>query len=287
MLIVDAQVHVWSAGQSTGHHRRSPLTAEVLKTEMARAGVDRVVLVPPLWEPQLNTYSLTLARQEPDRFCVMGLLESDVTDPAERLRTWQDQPGMRGIRFLLNTNDRITPLLAGRLDGVWPIAQDLGLVVALLIPGALDIVDDIARRHPGLKIIVDHLGVARGASGPAAFDHLPALLALAAHPNVYVKAAGVGDYALDPYPFHSLDAILHRVFDSFGPARILWGSDLSRLHHPYRQCVTHFCETLSWLSRADLQLIMGQNVCRLLDWKSHEWRQPIQAPSASIAKRLS
>lgn len=270
MLIVDSQVHAWSNGESTGHHRRSPITKEVLKAEMATAGVDRVVLVPPLWDPGLNAYSLALAQEEPTRFAVMGLLETDVIDPSERLRTWRDQPGMRGIRFLFNTNDRIAPLLEGRLERVWPVAEETGLAVALLIPGALHVVDDIARRHTELKIIVDHLGVPRGGSGPSAFDHLPQLLALAAHPNVHVKAAGVGDYALDPYPFCSLDMPLHRVFDAFGPQRIVWASDLSRLRHPYRQCVTHFSETLPWLSGADLKLIMGGNICRLLDWQSQQ-----------------
>jgi predicted TIM-barrel fold metal-dependent hydrolase len=267
MLIVDSQVHPWSNGESTGHHRRSPITKDVLKAEMARAGVDRAVLVPPLWDPGLNEYSLMLAQEEPERFIVMGLLDPHVADPSERLRSWQDQPGMRGIRFLFNTKDRIEPLLKGQLEQIWPVAEKTGLIVALLIPGALHVVDDIARRHPGLRIIVDHLGVPRGASGPSAFNHLPQLLALAAHPNVYVKAAGVGDYALDPYPFRSLDVPLHRVFDSFGPERIIWGSDLSRLHYPYRQCVTHFCETLPWLSNTDLELIMGANICRLLDWQ--------------------
>jgi L-fuconolactonase len=267
MLIVDSQVHPWSDGESTGHHRRSPITGDVLRAEMERAGVARAVLVPPLWDPGGNAYSLALARAEPDRFAVMGLLTQGVAKPDEQLRTWRQQPGMLGIRLLLNTRDRMAPLLRGELAQLWPVAEETGLVVALLIPGALHLVDGIARGHPALNIIVDHLGVSRGSSGPAAFDHLPALLALAVHPNVHVKAAAVGDYALDPYPFRSLDVTLRRIFDAFGPERILWGSDLSRLHHPYRQCVTHFCETLSWLSGADQKLIMGGNVCRLLGWK--------------------
>lgn len=266
MLIVDSQVHAWSEGESTGHHRRSPITATVLKSEMDRAGVSRVVLVPPLWDPGGNAYSLSLARAEPERFTVMGLLDLDAADPTGQVRRWNSQPGMRGIRFLLNSKERIAPMLEGRLAPLWPVAEEAGLVVALLIPDGLHLVGDIARNHPGLRIVVDHLGVARGATGPAAFDHLPSLLALAKLPNVHVKAAAVGDYALDPYPFRSLDEPLRRVFDAFGPERILWGSDLSRLHHSYRQCVTHFSETLPWLSQRDLELIMGGNVRRLLGW---------------------
>jgi L-fuconolactonase len=267
MPIVDAQVHAWSNGVSTGHHRRTPITGDVLKAEMTQAGVDRALLVPPLWDPDGNAYSLALAEAEPQRFAVMGLLDSRLDNADRLLRAWRDQPNMRGIRFLFNTKERLAPLLAGELDRLWSIAEETGLVVALLVPNALHVVDDLARRHPRLKIIVDHLGVPRGASGPGAFDHLPALLALADHSNVHVKAAGVGDYALDPYPFRSLDGTLRRVFDAFGAGRIVWASELSRLHHPYRQCVTHFSETLSWLSAADRELIMGGNLCRLLEWE--------------------
>lgn len=266
MPIVDAQVHAWANGISTGHHRRTPITGDVLIAEMAQAGVDRALLVPPLWDPDGNSYSLSLAAADPGRFAVMGLLNQRLDHPDRLLRNWRDEPAMRGIRFLFNTKERRAPLLNGEFDRLWPIAEDSGLVVALLVPNALEIVDTLARRHPRLRIIVDHLGVPRGATGPGAFDHLPALLALAGHPNVHVKAAGVGDYALDPYPFRSLDAILRRIFDAFGAERIVWASELSRLHHPYRQCVTHFSETLAWLSPADRAAIMGGNLCRLLEW---------------------
>ncbi|WP_028217107.1 amidohydrolase family protein [Paraburkholderia oxyphila] len=266
MQIVDAQVHAWVSGDSTGHHRRAPITRDVLVDEMVRAGVNRVLLVPPLWDPEGNAYSLALAQAEPERFAVMGLLPAGVEDPAAAIETWREQPGMLAVRFLFNTPERLAPLLEGRYERVWPVAQESGLVVALHVPGALEEADAIARRFPRLRLIVDHLGVPRGASGPAAFDHLPALLALARHPNVHVKAAGVGDYALDPWPFRSIEPPLRQIFDAFGAQRVVWGSDLSRLHHPYRQCVTHFSETLAWLSDADRAAVMGGNLCRLLGW---------------------
>jgi L-fuconolactonase len=266
MQIVDAQVHAWVSGTSTGHHRRSPMTRDVLVDEMTRAGVHRVLLVPPLWDPDGNAYSLSLAQAEPERFAVMGLLPAHLDNPADAIANWQAQPRMLGVRFLFNTPERLAPLLEGRYESVWPAAQERGLVVALHVPGALGQAEAIARRFPDLKLIVDHLGVPRGASGPAAFDHLPALLALARYPNVHLKAAGVGDYALDPWPFRSLEHPLRQIFDAFGAERIVWASDLTRLHHPYRQCVTHFSETLPWLSDADRAAVMGGNLCRLLNW---------------------
>lgn len=265
-MIVDSQVHAWSRGEATGPHRRPPITRDALSAEMAGAGVARAVLAPPLWDPGGNAYALSLAQAEPDRFAVMGRFDPQADDPLQQLRAWREHPGMRGVRFVFNRKDRLAPLQAGRFAAVWDIAEQNNLVVSLLIPGGLQYVDEIAARHPGLRIIVDHMGVPRGALGPTAFDHLPKLLALAAHPNVHVKAAGVGDFAIDPYPFRSLDTVLRRTFDAFGPERILWGSDLSRLHHPYRQCVSHFTDSLPWLSRGDIEMVMGGNVRRLLDW---------------------
>jgi L-fuconolactonase len=173
---------------------------------------------------------------------------------------------MHGIRFLFNEPARIQPHLDGIFDEVHPVLEENGVAVALLVPNHLHVAADIAARHPGLKIIVDHLGVPRGSSGPDAFSHLLELLALARFPNISVKAAGVGDYATEGYPFPSLDAPLRRIFAAFGPRRIVWASELSRLRHPYRQSVTHFTEELDFLSEADRGLIMGGNICRIVGW---------------------
>jgi L-fuconolactonase len=270
LRVVDAQVHAWWNGESTGHHRREPITGDVLKAEMVQAGVDRAVLVPPLWDPAGNAYALELARADPGRFAAMGVISPDDPDPARTLRSWHAQrdmgAGMRGARVLFNTPARIAPLLDGTFAPFWPAAEQLGVTTAVLAPGNLALIGDIAARHLGLPIIVDHLGIPPGASGPDAFAHLPELLALAQHPNIHVKAAAVGDYALDPYPFRSLDTIARAVLDAFGPRRVVWASDLSRLHYPYRRCVTHFTEEIRWLSGEDLELIMGANIRRLLDW---------------------
>ncbi|VCU69039.1 Amidohydrolase [Pigmentiphaga humi] len=267
MLIVDAQVHTWSEGVSTGHHRRDPIDHGVMVREMAEAGVDRVVLVPPLWDPNGNAYAVQMARAEPEKFSVMGLLDPARGDAAERLARWRDQPHVRGVRFLLNTPERLQPLQEGLLDPLWPIAEAQNIAVAVLAPGQLPAVRAIASRHPGLRLIVDHLAVPRGAVGPRAFEHLPALLGLAELPNVYVKAAGVGDYAFDPFPFASLQEPLERIFDAFGAGRVVWGSDLSRLHHPYAQCVEHFKHHLPFLGQHDLARVMGLNMLQLLNWR--------------------
>ena len=52
MLIVDAQVHIWSQGTPSGQHRQiSSYTAEDCLKEMGAGGVDAAVLHPPGWDP--------------------------------------------------------------------------------------------------------------------------------------------------------------------------------------------------------------------------------------------
>jgi L-fuconolactonase len=265
--VVDAQVHAWAAGESTGHHRRAPITGDVLKAEMADAGVDRVVLVPPLWDPAGNAYSFDLSRAEPDRFTTMAVIAANDHYPERALDALSAEPCVRGVRLLFNTPARVAPLLDGAFARFWPAAEGFGMPTAVLLPGNLALLGDIAARHPGLPLIVDHLGVPRGATGPDAFAHLPELLGLARYPNVHVKMAAVGDYALDPHPFRSLDGVLRQVTEAFGPARVCWASDLSRLRHPYRQCVSHVREEMTWLSATESDLILGGNICRLLNWQ--------------------
>jgi len=173
MLIIDAQVHAWQQGEASGHHRKTPLTIEVLQQEMARAGVDRVLLVPPLWDPTGNAYALEAAQRYPGKFAVMGLLPPDAVDRATgpaRVLAWNRQPAMVGLRFLFNSPERLAPLRAGALEWVWPAAEEARLAVAVLVPDALDIAASIAERHPRLAEVIDQALVVEQAANSIADD---------------------------------------------------------------------------------------------------------------------
>ena len=59
---------------------------------------------------------------------------------------------------------------------------------------------------------------------------------------------------------------LRRVFDAFGPRRMFWGTDLTRLPCTYRQAITLFTEELPWLSADDQEWVMGRGPCDWLGW---------------------
>lgn len=267
MLIVDSQVHIWSGGVPSPHHRQEPFGAEDLLVAMDEAGVARAILVPPTWDPDAPAIALAAARTYPDRFAVMGGLPLLGPSSPEELPHWRERPGALGLRFSFNSPETRATLSDGRADWVWPAAEAAAVPIMVLAPGELDAIGSIAREHPNLKLVIDHLGIPRGLKDDAAFAHLPALLALADLPNVAVKAAGIPAYSTrDAYPFASLHNYLRQTIDAFGPNRVFWGTDLSRMPCTYRQCVTLFTEELPWLSASDLEEIMGRALCRWLEW---------------------
>ena len=68
------------------------------------------------------------------------------------------------------------------------------------------------------------------------------------------------------YPYRNLHTHVRRVYDAFGPQRMMWGSDLSRLRGTCRECVTMFTEEMGWLSGQDLEWIMGRTLGEWLGW---------------------
>ena len=281
MLIVDSQVHIWGADTPDRpwpippaglkavpvHNNGVPFTKEFVIAEMDKAGVDRVIIVPPSWEGDRNDLALAAATQYKDRFAVMGRLDIYRDDAKEQIRNWLKQPGMLGLRFALHTPLLERPFVSGELDWVWHEAEASGVPVMVLVPHRLMAsIARVAERHPDLKLVMDHLGLVHGKDDEA-FAGLGELLALAKYPNVAAKASIMPFYTDDKYPFKKLHPHIHRVFDAFGPKRLFWGSDLSRLPCTYRQGVTMFSEEIPWLSSEDKEWIMGRGVCEWLGWK--------------------
>ena len=136
----------------------------------------------------------------------------------------------------------------------------------VFMPGALDQLDRIAARHPNLKLVLDHVGLRVHRKGSQAFDDLPAVCALAKHPNLAVKASGLPALSTERYPFRDVQPYIRTIFDAFGPRRTFWGTDLTRMPCTYYECITLFTEHLPWLQGEDLAWVMGRSVCEWLGW---------------------
>ncbi|MCX7363599.1 MAG: amidohydrolase family protein [Alphaproteobacteria bacterium] len=277
MKIVDSQVHIWGADTPErpwpARHppHREPLDKLELAAEMDKAGVHRAIIVPPSGEGDRNDRANDAATTHPDRFATMGRFDPDAPGARETIKDWKKQPGMLGMRFTFHTDVLRQPLSDGRFDWVWGEMEKLGIPAMVLFHHEyMHLADMVAEGYPGLRLVLDHLGLksAKDVSEANNFATLDNVLALAKRPNVAAKVSAMPCYADDKtYPFKSVHPHIRRVFDAFGPRRTFWGTDWSRLPCSYRQGVTMFTEEMPWLKGQDLDWVMGRGVCEWLGWK--------------------
>ena len=275
MTIIDAQVHIWKAEtpqrpyikeDASKPHRPIPLRYETLLSAMKAAGVDRAILAPPSWDGYRNDYALEAATKHPDRFAVMGKVP--LNDPAskDKLATWLRQPGMLGFRISFRHEGTHSWLEDGTADWFWAAAEVHDIPIMIFAPFAVAKIGEIAERHPGLRVIVDHMGLNVQWKGKDLGPGVDVVLKFARFKNVGVKASCLPCYVDEPYPFPTLHPQIRRVVDAFGPQRIFWGTDLSQSPCSYRQNLTLFTEELRFLSASDKEWIMGRALSEWLRW---------------------
>ena len=146
-------------------HRADPVgVAETLRV-LDSAGVGRAVLVPPSWEGDRNDLALEAAACHPDRFGVMAEFrrtdraavcgDAGGTSRACRAGDAAPRPGAAAFRR------------DGSPTWFWETASDLwGLPVMVDAPGLSGRLGVVARRCPRLRLIVDHLALPVGLTGP-------------------------------------------------------------------------------------------------------------------------
>lgn len=239
--------------------------ADEMIAAMDRAGVARAVVVPPSWEGDRNDVALAAAAKYPERLWVMGRFPVEARAEAHRLRSWREQPGMLGVRVTLHRAPWLAAFDAGAIDWFWGEAERASLPAMVYAPGRARALGAVAERHRGLRIVVDHLAIPVEAAGDAAFAGLDEVLALAVHPNVAVKVSALPCHSRERYPFRDLHEPIRRVVGAFGPSRMLFGSDYSRLPCSYEDAIRLFTEALEFLSPDDRAEVMGAAAARWLD----------------------
>jgi predicted TIM-barrel fold metal-dependent hydrolase len=276
-MIVDAQVHLWlaetperpwPAGGAARAHLPYPYTVDKLLPLMSEAGVDRVVIVPPSWEGERNDYALEAAKKYPDRFGVMGRVLLNSPAARAQLPDWRKQPGMLGVRLsFAGLQDKW--MSDGTADWFWPAAAKAGIPIMILITNRQAEFARVVERNPDNIFIIDHMALSNEIvkSGKAA-EVIAATCAFARYPNVSCKMSSAPTRSQEGYPFRDMTPLLKRVFDAYGPRRCYWGTDITAAidKATYRQRITHFTETLDFLSEEDKDWVMGRAILARLNW---------------------
>jgi predicted TIM-barrel fold metal-dependent hydrolase len=271
MQIVDAQIHLWGTGlpSNLSHRQVTAFTTEEAIGLMDEGGIEAAIIHPPGWDPGSTDMAFKAVRDYPGRFAVMGSLPLEDPGSRAKIAGWCEQPGMLGLRWTFLHEPARQWLADGTLDWLWAEAEKAGVPIAMLATDSLGPIGRIAERYPGLKLTIDHLGGRGGMTtlkDDAAMVHMPQLLALAKHPNIAVKATGAPGYSAEAYPFPKMQGYLRQIFDAFGPHRMFWGTDITKMPCSWRQCATMLTE-VPWLNEQDKRLVMGEAICAWWGWK--------------------
>ena len=271
--VVDAQVHIWKPesptrpwvdGAQTYAHGVSFSDDELL-ARMDAAGVDMAVLVPPSWEGNRNDAILEARARHPDRFLAMGRV--DLAQPMSDDQLDDVTHDMAGVRLTFRRDPDVAQLTGGQASWLLDAAERLSLPIAVYAPTSLDRLDELARQHPGLKLIVDHLGLPLDSRGDGARKLVDDLRRLAVHPLVAVKATCLPNNFREEPPFPTIAEVVREMVDAFGYERVFWGSDISRLPVDYSELVSFFVNDTG-LQGAARDGVLGASVLAWLERKA-------------------
>jgi L-fuconolactonase len=269
--VVDAQIHLYAPGEAAPES----LSAVTVRPDawpetfgagqaiaaMDKAGVAKAVVIPPTFVGDCNDDVRAAVRFFPDRFIAFGRV------PLARVRRtglgeWMaSEPELSGLR--LTFHDRpVEAIRDGSFDWLWRAAERLSVPVMIHAPQDYQAMAAIAMRFSGLRLAVDHLGLRENLTTEQVPDWLAAVESLTPFPNVSVKASCLVNYLPDEPPFPLAMQVIQRLVHSFGPGRVFWGSDLTRLRYSYAELVLLFRRALADVPKAAEDVLGGG----ILNW---------------------
>lgn len=233
--LLDAHVHVWSddvaaypfGPQDSVPPPAKPFTISQLASAMDAAGVARALAIQPRIYGYDHGYLLSAATDANQsltgRLRVMPLINPVRPSNVAEMEALAVRDAVAAFRVVTLGREPVELLLGESAHRLWSRMVTLAMPVGLLIePQHLPVVATLAAREPDLRIVVDHCGSVNAAAWPR---WGPVLLALSRRPNVYVKVSALGHLSQVPFPYGDMHVCVRELMQSYGPERLLWGSD--------------------------------------------------------------
>lgn len=230
-MLIDAHCHVWRLGEH-GHEWPTPGLASIyrnfdlknLKQVANSSDFSGAVLVQSQPSRLDTEWLLGLAAEDPSVLGVVGWVDLAAPDASEQIALLAENPLLKGLRPMLQdlSDDWILdPSLGPAIAAM--IAADLSFD-ALIRPRHLLALQELVRRWPALRVVIDHGAKPEIAAGR--MDPWRAQIgALAACSGVHCKLSGLLTEA-GPAPDAEMVAPFARhLIEVFGPDRLMWGSD--------------------------------------------------------------
>ena len=281
--VVDTHMHVWTndverfpfAHPYDPNFKPPPVagSVEMLLEEMDRYAIDYAVLVQVIYYGWDNRYVAHCAKRHPRRFRAQGLIDPTGADVAGKLEYWMLEHGLTGMRFSpIYYQGRDEWLTSDTHRRLWKKAEELkSLFNFFIAANQLPKLETMLAAYPGVKVVIDHLArVDLTGSDPA--REVAQLTRLARYPNVSVKVSELSIVSPSKkYPYADTFSWVKRVYDAFGPDRLLWGTGFPGATRAQggrpslEEELALIRREIPFFSAPDREKILGRNAARL--WK--------------------
>jgi predicted TIM-barrel fold metal-dependent hydrolase len=260
--IVDSHVHVWKNdprypwAPGVKNPPAKDASAETLLKLMHGAGVQRTVIIQVIYYKWDNRYLADVLKAYPQSF--RGVARVNPEDPAapDHLSRLTEDDGFHGVRISPGADASGDWIRGPLMPPLWKRCNDLRVPMTVLAP--VTRMADIARlieRFPELTVVVDHM-----ADSPLNQpEELEKLLALRRFPKVYVKISHSWSLSSQPYPYPDSQRQIKRLYDVFGPKRLMAGTDwpLVEKYCTYAEAIDLARKRILFLNAADKRWICG------------------------------
>ncbi len=210
-----------------------------------------------------NSYMLDAVRTHPGVFSAVAVVDAD--SPALNAAVGQlRSQGVRGFRITAR-KDRPRTEWEG-MQRLWGAASGNRMAVCPLIdPAAFPWVAALCEKHPRATVVIDHLGRI-GAAGPIEDADIRSLCGLARFPRVHVKVSAFYALGRKTAPYTDLVPMIRQIFETYGPRRLMWGSDSPyqvQPPHDYLSSVDLVREHLPFTNREDREWLLTRTAERV------------------------
>ena len=195
--------------------------------------------------------------------------EIDPLDPdnADQVRYWMEERGLVGFRFHPNYYPDRKVLVESSNGPMWEeIAARDAIIQFHFRPDNADQVDEIARRFPDLRLLLDHLAYPDVKEG---LGYYQPILDLSTRDNVIVKLSDVAGRSEGEYPYEDVHPYIEAMLNAYGSDRVMWGTGYPghhRVKHSWptlEQELRLIREGLTFLSETDIERILGGTAKRV------------------------
>ena len=274
-LIIDTHLEVWTLDPKFPFHHpehpearpemAAPVENEV--QEMRDYGLRYAVLINPRYYGWDNSYISYSLHRYPGLFVAHGLLNPEDPKAPERLRYWIKEHGFQGMRFSPLYHPQSTWLNSKALYPLWREAERLGAVFNFyILPHQMPLLEEMAGRFPGVKIVVDHLGEPDlRAADP--WQDFRKMFRLSKFSQVWISASEPYEISLTKFPYQDIRPFFKAVYEEFGGRKLIWGTGYPRPRWelPMDKELEFVNAVLDFYSAEDRELILGKNALNI--WK--------------------